>query len=188
MMRSVRVVFTAFWLLSLLFITAGTSVAKDIRVRAKLEPCCGNPEVAAEGDVRLRVRGIIVRRLRFGVGVGFPIPSAGLGITTPDEATNADVRLILDREGNAYAECFLDVDAVTETRAEYKVDLRLLGVGTQKILQERRGTCDVDLTTPDIDAGIPLIFPGDLATVTLVTDPQDRNLDLDFLDGIFDLE
>lgn len=181
-MRGKMFVLTALWLFGSVLVMADMSLARDERLRARLRPCCGNPEPEAEGRAERRVRPD-GRRDRFRVNVEIPIPSQGLGLLTPDDARAADLRLSLSREGGTpYAECFLQLDDPQEVadQAEYQVDLRRLG----SFLRQKKGTCDTDLESDGIQAGIPEVQEGDVATATVVKDPQQ---DIDFVEGTFEM-
>lgn len=139
-----------------------------VQLQADLVPCCGNPEPQATGEADRRVSN---KDNRFQAEVFIPVPN-GIGVTIGN-ARSADVRLILTRSGTDYAECRLVFDEVQQDKktgqveAEYKLDLRN---------KKTRGSCSPSL--PDIQAG-------DVGTATLVTNPSDRTLDVDLLQGIF---
>jgi len=179
-MRGKLFVLTALWLFGSVLVMADMSLARDERFRARLRPCCGDPEPKAEGRAERRVRPDGMRD-RFRVNVEIPIPSEGLGIETPDEARSADVRLSLSRGGTPYAECFLQLDdpQEVEDQAEYQVDLRRLG----SFLRQRKGACDTDLGTDGIQSGIPDVQERDVATATVVSDDSD----IPFLEGTFEM-
>jgi hypothetical protein len=162
-------------LLAVLF-AAGAAVAKNgkgnngtsVQLQTDLDPCCGNPEPQANGEADRRVTN---KDNRFQAEVNIPIPNA-VGVTAGN-ARATDVRLILSRGGTDYAECRLVFDEVNqdkktgEAEAEYKLDLRN---------KKSRGSCS---------PGVPDIQAGDVGTATLVTNPSDRTLDIDLLQGIF---
>ncbi len=183
-MRGKIFVLTTLWLFGSVLVMADMSLARDERFRARLRPCCRDPEPRAEGRAERRVRPDRLRD-RFRVNVEIPIPSQGLGILTPDDARAADIRLSLSRADTPYAECLLQLDdpQEVEDQAEYQVDLRRLG----SFLQQRKGTCDTDLGTGGVQAGIPEIQEGDGATATVVKDPEDRTQDIDFVQGTFEM-
>jgi hypothetical protein len=157
-------------------------------VRADLAPCCGNPEANAQGHAERKTvsKSGSIKKDRFSAEVEIPIPSAGLGITDP---TTADVRLILSRGGVAYAECFLvlDDEAMDQegdddtpgATAEFQVKV----MSTPRGEREIRGQCDIDLATAGVQAGVPDVQAGDVATARVV-DPS-TSTPVDFLEGTF---
>lgn len=166
----------AFVFILVVLFAAGSADAKKgkgnngttVRQQADLTPCCGNPEPQATGEADRRIDS---KDNRFQAEVYIPIPN-GLGITIGN-ARSADVRLILSRGVTEYGECRLVFDEIAQDKttgqveAEYKLDLRN---------KKSRGSCSPGL--PDVQAG-------DVGTVTLVTNPADRTLDIDLLQGIF---
>ncbi len=179
-MRVKTFIVTVLWLLGSVFVLADLSLAKEEnRLRAKLEPCCGT-DSDAEGKAERRER-LDKPRDRFKATVEIPIPSPGLGILTPEDARAADIFLSLSNETDTYAECLLELDDPEEVTdvAEYKVDLRKRG----EILRQKKGTCDTDLVAGGIQAGIPDVQDGDLATVSIVN-PEP----VPFLEGTFRLK
>jgi len=188
-MRAKVLVATTLCLVVSIFALTGVSLAKSSpishsRVEAELEPCGGDPcvpgsppEDEAEGKARrdTKKRNGVVERDEFKAKVKIPVPSPGLGIADAAAAEAADIRLILNDGTSDYAECFLKFteveteleDGVTETEAVYKVMVRSrLKKGVQ-VLQEVQGTCDTDLTTSGIQAGVPDVQEDDIATAVI---------------------
>ncbi|CBE69448.1 MAG: hypothetical protein F9K13_09455 [Candidatus Methylomirabilis oxygeniifera] len=173
----------------------GHSVSKvKVKVRAELEPFDTSPEPDAEGQARhhKEIRKGVIKKDEFKGMVTIPVPSPDLGITR-DNAKNADVRLILSHDTIDYAECLLkfggfededdDSDDDDEAaQAHFRVHVRTKhGAAVAK-----KGTCDINLTTVAVDLGVPDVQDGDLATITLVTDSNNRGTDIDFLEGTFE--
>lgn len=159
--------------LTLLFVTAPGVADENIRVRAELEPCCDEPEPGAEGKSERKTdfkEGVMVRD-RFKAMLDIPIPSEGLGILTAEEAAAAEVRVTLSRDGVAYAECTLAFAADEEEeegdKAHFAVDIDLKVKKEVPVLNEKKGSCDTDLATNDVQAGVPDVLEGDVITATL---------------------
>ncbi len=176
----------------------GSSTTSD--VRANLVPCCGNPEpnAAGEAERKTQTKSGTVKSDVFSADIEIPVPSAGLGIT---DATTADIRLVLSRGGENYAECFLalddDSDAnIKSTRstsnddngnddeagAEFQVKIQLKSKNGTPVLTQSKGQCDVDLGKPDVQPGVPSVEAGDVATASVVDSSAIRTL---FLQGTF---
>ena len=103
--------------------------------------------------------------------VEIPFPSEALGLETLTELDDADIRLLLSREGADYAECMLilgRVDLIGET-AQFKVDIRERG----GVVTDKRGSCDVE--------GLPEVEVGDDATSILMGDTAEEVL----VEGVF---
>lgn len=179
------------------FMFAGVSQAKKggssgskvkIEVRAELEPI-GTSEPDAEGqarhkkETRTKNEVITIKKDEFKATVNVPVPSLGLGITDEASAENADIRLILSHDGADFAECLLEFDEVEdedgEDQAEYKVDVRI----KKGAVQAKKGVCDVDLVTTDIQSGVPDARANDVATARLVA----GGTSTDFLQGTFEV-
>lgn len=169
------------------------SVSKvKINVRAELEPFDTSPVTDAEGMARhhKEIRKGVVKKDELKGMVKILVPASALGITNEETAEHADIRLILSRNGADYAECLLEFDEIEaedddddeEVQAHFRVHVRT----KHGVPRAKKGTCDVDLTTAAIDLGVPDVQAGDLGTVALITDPNNRSLDVDFLDGIFE--
>ena len=162
---------------------SGSSSTTQTRVAAELTPACPDAEPGAEGKARrdIKTRNAVVWSDQFMGHVEVSIPN-GLGITDP---ATADIRLKLSKGPAAcpptpYAECRLVLDEVeveeeddgVQTKAEYVVRVRM-----ERGILRMKGTCD--------SAGVPDVMAGDVATATLVVDPTDRTMDMDFLQGTF---
>ena len=133
----------------------------------------------------------VVQTDRFTAEVVIPVPSTGLGVTDP---TKADIRLVLSRADTDYAERTLRLDDIeTEggdddegdgaTRAEFQVKVGLVMRGGTPVLKRPKGQCDVDLSTADVQPGVPDVKAGDVATVSVV-DPE-TSTRTPFLQGTF---
>lgn len=208
-MRAKVQVATTLCLVLSIFALTGVSLAKsspvvETEVEAELVPCCGDPEPDAEGEAErdTRTRNGVVQRDEFKAKVKVPVdPSSALGIIDQTTAENADIRLTLIRGDIAYAECALkfeeieieaesalngddddddDDDGEVEIEAEYKVVVRSRLRKGVSVLQELKGTCDTNLGTLGIQAGVPDVQDGDMARVRIV-----GTTDIDFLEGTF---
>jgi hypothetical protein len=143
-------------------------------VRARLQPCCSEPLVDGHGHVkhRTRLRADEVTRDRLQVKAEFGPEDLGLDETT---APLADVRAVFSRDGAPYAECVLVFDGIeaedgddADLEALYKADVEWrAGRG----LRERKGTCDVDLLTEGVQAGVPAVQAGDHVSITVGAEP-----------------
>lgn len=185
----------------------GNSGSKvKIDVRAELEPCgavapatapcdpAGTPpESDAKGKMRHQkeIRKGVLKKDEFKGNVKMRAhPASALGIVDEASAENADIRLILSRNGSDFAECFLqfdefdddDDDDDEEIQAVFKIHVRMKK-GAVKVT---KGVCDVDLGAAGIQSGVPDAQDGDLATATRVIDPTNRTFDIDFLEGTFE--
>lgn len=211
-----RLLVTSLCLAVSVFLSAGLSHAKkggskvEVEVEADLQPCGASalatspcdptgipPEPDAEGEAKHKkeTRNGVVKKDEFKGKVKIPIdPDSQLGIIDEAAAEGADIRLILSRAGADFAECRLAFDEIEaedgEDRAEYKVDVRI----KKGAVQAKKGVCDLNLTTAAIDLGVPDAQAGDVVTATLVNptetnkNPADRTLDVDFLQGTFELD
>lgn len=180
------------------FVLSGVGVAEakssaiKVRVEAELEPFgAPPPEPDAEGSARHRmviIEGVMTKN-EFKGTVEIPVPSPGLGLDAANVA-DADIRLILSRTGADFAECRLEFQEIEEEmemeegvealvqEAEFQVDVRM----RDGVLQEKKGVCDVDLLTADIQSGVPDAQAGDVATAAHVAADGTRT---DFLQGTF---
>ncbi|MBZ0170448.1 hypothetical protein MELA_02953 [Candidatus Methylomirabilis lanthanidiphila] len=181
------------------FMFAGVSQAKGgspvskvkVHVRADLEPFDTSPAPDAEGQARhhKEIRKGIIKKDEFKGMVKIPVPSPDLGITK-ENVEHADVRLILSRNNTDYAECrlkFHEIEAEDDdddggVQAHFSIHVRT----KHGVPRAKKGTCDINLATIAIDLGVPDAQAGDLATATLVTDPNNRGADIDFLEGDFE--
>lgn len=186
-----------------------------VKVEAELEPCgavapatspCATggtpPEPGAEGEAKheKETQKGVVKKDEFKGKVKISVdPASALGIVDEAAAEGADIRLILSRAGVDIAECRLVFDEIEEEdddddadkiQAEYKVDVRI----KKGAVQAKKGVCDMNLATAAIELGVPDAQPGDVVTATLVhstetnSNPADRILDVDFLQGTFELD
>lgn len=190
------------------FMVAGISHAKGgspvskvkVNVKAELEPFDTSPTPDAEGQARhhKEMRKGVIKKDEFKGMVTIPFPSPVIG-DTRENATNADVRLILSRDNIDYAECRLkfqkfevedddeeDDDDDDEDNGGIQAHFRVHVRTKHGVPRAKKGTCDINLTTAAIELGVPDVQAGDLATVTVVTDPNNRGADIDFLEGDFE--
>jgi hypothetical protein len=175
---------------------AGSKTSKPVKqteFRAKLEPCCGEPELDATGKAKRRIQAPNSKKQKEEFDGKITIPVPGLGITDEATAMEADLRLLLSREDTPYAECLLEFDEFeteedegeSHSEAEYTVNVRSQMRKGIALQQARKGTCDTDLGTEGIQLGVPDVQAGDVITATLVVDPEDRSQDIFFLEGTF---
>lgn len=201
-MRAHPLLITTLCLTVSTFAFTGMSLAKGPKAkkvkteaRAELTPCCGDPlpEPDAKGKAKRKTetRSNVVQNDEFEAKVKVPVPSTGLGIIDEATATAADLRLILARSDTPYAECLLEFDEIetededgeVQTEAEYKVKV---GARLRKgvlVLQEDKGECDTDLAAEGVQAGVPAVQEGDVATVSIV--PPAPASAIPFLEGTF---
>lgn len=145
-----------------------------LKVRAELEPFDTSPEPDAEGKARhnkkVNKKGVL-KKDEFIATVEIPIdPASALGIVDRASAENADIRLILSRDGAPFAECLLEFREFDgDDEAKFKVDVRI----KKGALREKKGACNVS-TGP----GVPDAQAGDVATA--------RTGGIDFLQGTFE--
>jgi hypothetical protein len=208
-----RLLVTTICLAVSVFLSAGVSHAKKssskvkVEVEAELEPCgaissatspCAPggtpPEPNAEGKAKHKKEtwnGVIKKDEFKGTVKILVDPASALGIVDEASAENADVRLILSHAGAEFADCRLVFEEIegeeeeddnddSKAYAEYMVDVRI----KKGTVQAKKGVCDVDLATADIQSGIPDVLAGDVATATLITAGTPH----DFLQGTFELD
>lgn len=163
----------------------GNSGSKvKIDVRAELEPFDGSPEEDAEGkarhkkETRTRDGVTTTKKDEFKATVKIPVdPASALGIVDEDAAEDADIRLILSRDGANFAECLLEFQEIEDDdEAEFKVDVRI----KKGALREKKGMCTM---TADGSHVVPDAQAGDVATATHVAAGGTRT---DFLRGTFE--
>ena len=185
----------------------GAASGKTINTKLStdLDACCAAPDEnnGGKADYKLQTSKGVTKQEMFRTFAHVELPSAALDLADATDAQAADVRVILANGGGAYAECFLvffdiqqdteveDGEVVTTNEAEFQVDVRnMLKKGILN-LSTPAGTCDVDLSTPDVQEGLPAVQTGDTATVVLVdpsevsSPPASRTLDKTFLQGTF---
>ncbi len=182
MIRSTTAAVAALFLMGFVFTVPSMSLAKGgsgtvtTQVRAELVPCCADPEpepnAHGRADRKIQSKSGAVKSDLFRAKVEIPVPSGGPGITDP---TTADIRLVLSRASVDYAECFLvlDDDSIQAKGddddadgAEFQVKIQLRVKNATPVVKSVKGQCDVDLVTPDVQAGLPDVKAGDVATVT----------------------
>ena len=176
-----------------------------VEFKTNLDACCAAASEDNDGkaEYRKQTSNGVTKQERFRTQAKIELPSAVLGIVDATSAQAADVRVILTRSGTDYAECTLDFDEVEQetemedgvnqvkTEAEFAVDIRNQLKKNSLVARASKGTCDIDLTAPGTQAGVPVVQAGDTATVTLVDPseatlaPASRALDKDFLQGTF---
>jgi len=150
------------------------------RQAAELAPGATSPESAADGKARHEAKthkgALQLHRLRARAEI--PIPSAGLGILTEEDAKAAVILMVLSRGGVPYAECTLELTEIEDDEAVYKVDVRLIPRHGGPVLREQKGSCDIDPGLAVVP-GIPDVLDGDTAAVT-------ANGGAAFLEGTFE--
>lgn len=173
-------------MVSILSLPSVSAADSGSDLRAELVPCCNNPEPNADGDAerKTQTKSGTLKSDAFKADVEFPVPSTGLGITDP---TTADVRLVLSRGGQDYAECFLARDDDSNNlksaqssgsdndgnddgdgdEVEFKVSIQLKVKKGTPVLTQKEGQCDVDLVTAGIQPGVPDVQAGDVATTSV---------------------
>jgi len=170
---------------------AGTTTTQTLNV-ADFTPCCGDPEPNGTGTAKANslVKTGTGRADTFSAEVTIPIPSSGLGITN---ASTADIRLVLSRGGQDYAECFLvlenndndnDANNNDEGSATFVVSIVKATFMSLIVFKQIAGRCDVDLSTGGIQPGVPAVQAGDLATASSVV----NSVRTPFLQGAFVLQ
>jgi hypothetical protein len=86
--------------------------------------------------------------------------------------------ITLFRSGVAFATCFLKFDGVKtksgNSTAEYKLEIKR----SEGRLRSKKGLCDIDLSTTEIQRGLPAILKGD----TVVLEEAAAGV---FMDGSF---
>lgn len=107
-----------------------------------------------------------------------PIPSIQPAAPTNDAAAALPLTITLFRSGVAYATCTLKFDGV-ETKsagstAEYKLEIKR----SEGKIRYKKGSCDTDLTTTEIQRGLPAVLRGD----TVVLEEVATGV---FMDGSF---
>jgi hypothetical protein len=151
---------------------------------AVLTPCCGSPEPNASGSAQatVLVKPDLLRIDSFSASV--TIPHSGTGVAN---TSTADIRLVLSRAGADYAECFLvlvdddDLSGTDDSQDTFLVNVVKAKVRGVTIFRQFAGTCDVDLTTPGVSAGVPAVQAGDVVTASSVANA----VSTPFLQGTF---
>ena len=100
---------------------------------------------------------------KFEVEVKFNLPNTTFDITDVADAQSTDLEMHLLRGGIPYATCMLDLKSAKTnrrsgvTQVEYKVEVK----NRNGFLQVKYGYCDIDLSTPGVQAGVPAVQAGD---------------------------
>ena len=156
--------------------------SSQFKTMAQLTTCCGNPAPGVKGHIDYKAKTKKGRVDRVDLKAVIELTPDIAAALPPDP----DLRLILSDGGIEYAECLLvsedDDEGEDENEVAFKLDLR----EKKGRFQEKKGSCDTDLQTTDVQRGIPVIEVGDIATITFVRDPLDRTRDIDFLMGVFE--
>lgn len=107
--------------------------------------------IARIGRLGRFTRTVTGRKEQFTGTVRIPLSNTALGLTHADTATTADVVLVLNRQGVAYAECTLDFVSINQRSqiAKYKVDV----LSRRGLVQQKAGLCQL-LVAP-AGPGIP---------------------------------
>lgn len=110
-------------------------------------------------------------RDRLQAKVIIPLPSVVPLVATPQDAQELEVRLVLSREGTAYAHCLLPLQNVGEEKEGLRKARYVLHL-EQKIqhhevreVNHKGGSCDLDLAQEGIQEGIPRPVAGDTIDV-----------------------
>ena len=170
---------------------AGDDVTQTLNV-ADPTPCCGNPEPNATSQAQANslVKTGVGRADTLLAEVTIPIPSSGLGIT---DTSTADIRLVLSRGGQDYAECFLalgndndndennDNESNNDGSATFRVSIVKVVFMSLTAFKQLAGQCDLNLPTGGIQPGVPTVQGGDLATASSVV----NSVRTKFLQGTF---
>jgi hypothetical protein len=152
---------------------------------AVLEPCCGNPVPGASGVAQSNT---LVKAGSSQVDIfssSITLPSQSL-VGGSNSNSSADIRLVLSRGGVKYAECFLvpvfheDNNNEPNTKT-FLVNIVKVVFNSGTIFKQLAGQCDVDLATDGIQAGVPSVQTGDVATAVSVV----SSVPTDFLSGTF---
>lgn len=185
--KTVQSVAVVVFLSLLAFLAASFEVAQAQGLNiAVLTPCCGEPDPAAMGLVQLNtlIRPEVAQIDVFSGSVTIPSPSE-LGIG--NERT-ADIRLRFTRAEADYAECFLDYakdwdgdGSDGDTPATYIISIVNAQIRIGTLFKQFAGFCDVDLSTVEIEAGIPAVQAGDFVTAVSVI----SSVGTPFLQGVF---
>lgn len=159
----------------------------SVKVTATLDPCCAGEDDEGSGGLVTRAQGERdnkVQRDSLRALVSLALPAAG--IVDRATAAAADVRMVLSRDAAPHAECrlaFVQLETEEEDEEEsdddgdggpshtvavyrLEVDLRPDSTGAL-VLRQSRGHCDVDLTAPGVQPGVPNAIFGDVATVVV---------------------
>ena len=158
--------------------------SSQFKTMARLTTCCGDPAPSVKGHVDYMVK---TKKGRVN-----HIDLKTVVELTPNIAAalppGPDLRLILSAGEVEYAECLLvpegedDEGEDDDDEVAFKLDLR----EKKGRFDEKKGSCDVDLSASGVQHDIPVIKTGDVAIVTFVRDPLDRTRDIDFLMGVFE--
>ena len=101
---------------------------------------------------------------KFDGEVKFNLPSSTFDIIDVPDAKSTDLQMDLHRSGSMtlYATCMLDLKKAKikggVTQVEYKVEVK----NRNGFLQTIIGYCDIDLSTPGVQAGVPAVQAGDV--------------------------
>ena len=154
--------------------------SSQFKTMAQLTTCCGDPAPNVTGHIDYKAKTKKGRVDRVDLKTVIELTPNIAAALPPDP----DLRLILSDGGIEYTECLLvpEGEDDDENEVAFKLDLR----EKKGRFQEKKGSCDIDLQTTDVQRGIPVIEVGDVAIITFVRDPLDRTRDIDFLMGVFD--
>jgi hypothetical protein len=145
----------------------------QLGVGADVAPCCALGASGAEGRVlrRNRVVDNVLTNDAVTITVSLPIPTAG--VVDEAAAGRANVRVVFTRDAERYAECFLDAISPVRSRgiaieARYQGVVRMRrGKAGQTVIRQKRGECDVDMTRPLVQPGVPDAQVGDVISVVV---------------------
>lgn len=146
--------------------------SRKVKIRARLSDAVG---------VVTDARGQAERELEqerkkakdsFKITVKVPVPSVIPALPSENEAANLALKATLARGGVPYALCSLSLDRFDDSDddsssvvAEYKVDLRSETKKNRVRSRNRKGSCDIDLSTAGDQLGIPDAIASDTVTI-----------------------
>lgn len=138
----------------------------------------------ARANIKYQVKAKQERR-RLSAKLKIPLPSSIPAIADEAGALAADLRLEFSRADVPYALCYLAFDEVeiddedASLEAEYKLDLETRVKHGETREKFRKGSCDIDLLTDAVQAGVPDLQDGDIIKARIVS----GDVGLDFLQG-----
>lgn len=147
----------------------GLALGQPVRFRTKLSAGSG-VETSAKGHADFRNKvGKKVSEARLTAGLHIPVPSTVPAMATADQAKL--FTLTLSRAGTAFATCTFAFDHVSTNSAglsstDFKLDVRSRTFKGATALQNKKGTCDIDLATAGEQQGLPAVQKGDSLSVS----------------------
>ncbi len=101
----------------------------------------------------------------FKAGLKLALPSTATGIVDQTTAEDAVITATLSNGGVAYAECTFGFDRVKPKTAQFAIALKEVSRKGTVSVRQNKGSCDIDLATDGVQAGMPLVTQGDLAVI-----------------------